>query len=98
MLGLFPAPSLYGFVYKACGGGDSREGLLAIQLFGLASILILLPSITCKRFRDNKEIAERIEKTNSNSSSLKDDERRSSKVSKSKDQPSKKSQSTTALI
>ena len=61
LFGLFPAPSLYGFVYQATGGENSRSGLLAIQLFGLASILILLPSIVCKRVRETKAINERIE-------------------------------------
>ena len=60
MLGLFPAPSLYGFVYKACGGGDNRWGLVALQLFGLASVIFLLPTTICKRFRDNKKIDEYI--------------------------------------
>jgi len=56
LLGLFPAPSLYGFVYTTCGAGENRWGLVAIQLFGLASIIFLMPQIICKRHRDNKSI------------------------------------------
>lgn len=57
LLGFFPAPSIYGIVYQATGGGSSRYGLLSIQVFSAFTFFILLPIVCVQRFRMNRKIA-----------------------------------------
>lgn len=37
LFGYFPAPFVYGLVYEYNGGGDSRWGLIALEIAGLVA-------------------------------------------------------------
>lgn len=49
LLGFFPAPSIYGIVYQATGAGESRYGLLSIQIFNVFTFIVLTPMVIVQR-------------------------------------------------
>lgn len=56
LLGYLPAPYIYGLVYDATGGADSRWGMVSLECAGVLANLIML-AVIFKERRDEAKIA-----------------------------------------